>query len=195
MAPGTSGTKPRCTAGSRGLRSRIPEHVVVLAIALALRDRIEAEGVSVGLSRSGPDVTLSNIERARMAAASGAAFWVRLHCNGVRWPRVLGRWRSGTLTLRPSPSRVPSDVYAGSARLAEILHPATLRGTGLRDLGMVERSDLAGFNYSNIPVVLLELGYLTHPGDERVLLEPERRKVLVECLAAGVLGALEVFRR
>ena len=40
-----------------------------------------------------------------------------------------------------------------------------MRATGARDLGLVERSDLTGFNWADVPVVLVETGFLTNPAE------------------------------
>ena len=41
--------------------------------------------------------------------------------------------------------------------------------TGARDLGMVERSDLTGFNWADVPVVLVETGFMSNPREGGLL--------------------------
>ena len=40
---------------------------------------------------------------------------------------------------------------------------------GWPNRGIVPRSDITGFNWSNRPVVLTEVGFLTNPGEDRAL--------------------------
>ena len=44
-----------------------------------------------------------------------------------------------------------------------------MRATGARDLGLQRRSDLTGFNWADVPVVLVETGFLSNPAESRLL--------------------------
>ena len=41
--------------------------------------------------------------------------------------------------------------------------------TGARDLGVVERADLTGFNWADVPAVLVETGFMSNPREARLL--------------------------
>ena len=43
-----------------------------------------------------------------------------------------------------------------SLRAGRLVQRELVRATGARDLGVVERSDLTGFNWADVPVVLAE---------------------------------------
>ena len=41
--------------------------------------------------------------------------------------------------------------------------------TGALDLGLVPRSDLTGFNWADVPAILIETGFMTNPPEARLL--------------------------
>jgi len=53
-----------------------------------------------------------------------------------------------------------------SVRAARKVQAAVARQTGARNLGLVERSDLTGFNWANVPAILVECGFMTNPSDD-----------------------------
>jgi N-acetylmuramoyl-L-alanine amidase len=61
-----------------------------------------------------------------------------------------------------------------------------VRATGARDLGTVERSDLTGFNWANIPVVLAETGFMSNPSEGRLLRSSAYQWRVARGLVAGV---------
>ena len=64
-----------------------------------------------------------------------------------------------------------------------------MRATGARDLGIVPRGDLTGFNWANVPAILVETGFLSNPRENRLLhTDAYRRKV-----AAGLVAGVESF--
>jgi N-acetylmuramoyl-L-alanine amidase len=62
-----------------------------------------------------------------------------------------------------------SDVHAASRRAGALVQRELVRSTGARDLGVVERGDLTGFNWADVPVVLAETGFMTNPRERRLL--------------------------
>ena len=57
--------------------------------------------------------------------------------------------------------------------------------TGAADRGLVRRSDLTGFNWANVPVVLVETGFMTNPREGRLLRAPAYQERVARGLAAG----------
>ena len=58
--------------------------------------------------------------------------------------------------------------------------------TGALDRGIVRRSDLTGFNWANVPAVLVETGFLSNPNDSRLLHTPSYQQRVARGLANGV---------
>jgi N-acetylmuramoyl-L-alanine amidase len=55
-------------------------------------------------------------------------------------------------------------------RAARIVLRSVVNATGAPDLGLVPRSDLTGFNWADVPAILIETGFMTNP-HERALLQ------------------------
>jgi N-acetylmuramoyl-L-alanine amidase len=108
---------------------------------------------------------MGNIARARIANRARAALFLRIHADGST-----DRGTRGTHTLHPALRRGwTDDVYAESRRAATIVQHELVRGLGFPDRGLRERSDFTGFNWADVPVILVELGFMTNPIDDRLL--------------------------
>jgi N-acetylmuramoyl-L-alanine amidase len=113
---------------------------------------------------------------------------LRVHADGSTDRSV-----NGTHTLYPA-RRVgwTDDVYAPSRVGARVVQRGVVARLGSRNLGLQERADLTGFNWANVPVVLVELGFLSNPREDRLLATPAYRA----CAAAGLRdGTLAFLRR
>ena len=75
------------------------------------------------------------------------------------------------------------DVYAPSRRAARVVQTELVRSLGFPDRGLNERSDFTGFNWSDVPVILVEMGFMTNPTDDRLLATAayQRRAALGLC--------------
>jgi N-acetylmuramoyl-L-alanine amidase len=195
IAPDSSVLKARCAPGTYGSKTGIAEHTIALEVALLLKTAIASRGGDVVLTRSTSDVHVSNIERAQFANQSGADFCVKIHCNGVRnLLRKVAFWKRGSMTLIPADEEPTRSIFQPSLRIARILHERMLEATRFIDLGIHTRTDVTGFNWSTIPVVLLELGYLTNSGEERSLVNETFQRNLTESLATAIMEARQSIR-
>jgi len=159
IGPGSPVTKIKDGGGAPG------EEEVVLAIARRTRALLLRRGYRVAMTRDGPTFRGGNIERARFCNRRGAALMLRIHADGSSDPS-----RRGVSTLYPARRRGwTDDVYGPSLRAARSIQRSLVATTGAPDLGLVQRSDLTGFNWADVPVVLVETGFLTNPAERRLL--------------------------
>ena len=63
---------------------------------------------------------------------------------------------------------------------------AIASATGATNLGLVPRSDLTGFNWANVPAILVECGYLSNPRERRLLQSSGYEWKIARGLVAGV---------
>jgi N-acetylmuramoyl-L-alanine amidase len=61
-----------------------------------------------------------------------------------------------------------------------------VRATGAPDRGIVFRSDLTGFNWADVPVILVETGFMSNPAEAARLRSPAYELRVARGLAAGV---------
>ena len=62
---------------------------------------------------------------------------------------------------------------------------AVLGATGASDRGVVQRSDLTGFNWANVPAILVETGFITNPVESRRLHSGAYQQRVATGLSAG----------
>jgi N-acetylmuramoyl-L-alanine amidase len=176
IGPGSSVTKIKDPGGAPG------EAEVVLAIAHRTHALLERRGYRVAMTRTGRSFSGGNIERAQFCNRRHAALMLRIHADGSS-----DTSRRGVSTLTPALRRGwTNDVYASSRRAARLIQRGLVGATGARDLGVVERSDLTGFNWADVPVVLAETGFLSNPGERRLLRSSAYQWRVARGLAAGV---------
>ena len=181
IGPGSRELKIKDGGGAAG------EAPVALAIARRTRTLLLARGYRVALTRDGTDYRGGNRERARFCNARRAALMIRIHADGSSSSAA-----NGISTLVPALRRGwTDDVYAASRRAGRLVQRELVRATGARDLGVVERADLAGFNWADVPVVLAETGFMTNPR-ERALL---RSSAYQRRVARGLVAATTAFLR
>jgi N-acetylmuramoyl-L-alanine amidase len=60
-----------------------------------------------------------------------------------------------------------------------------VRATGAANLGLVPRSDLTGFNWANVPAILVETGFLSNPAEAARLHTASYQERVARGLAAG----------
>lgn len=179
--------KARATSGTTGLRTGIPEYEIALQIALLVETQLLKQDYEVILTRRVNEVKLSNIERADIANSSNASLCLKIHCNGVRQSlRYIAFWKRGTMTFIPSSKEPTTSIHSSSLMIAEIIHKKLVQATNFPDLGIRTRSDLTGFNWSRIPVVLLEVGYLTNPMEEAHLVDRAFQVRVATAITEGI---------
>jgi N-acetylmuramoyl-L-alanine amidase len=167
--------------------SGVPEAVVNLAVSVRLRGLLRRAGVQVVLTRERTAGTsMGNVARAQIANRAHAALFLRIHADGSS--RAGDR---GTATFVPAYRRGwTDDVYAASRRAGRLLQSELVPALGSRDRGVVERSDLTGFNWADVPAVLVEVGFLTNPDEDRLLTSAAYQAKAASGLCRGVLRVL-----
>ena len=201
--------------GAQGVESR--ESAVTLAAALTLKQELERTGrYRVRLTRDS-DAYVALDRRVAIARQAGADLFISLHADAGADPATRGasvytlseqgagravreftrgdNWhRRLNLPGRdPSVDRILLDMTQRatqnrSAQLARTLlgeledadHPMLRRSH--RDAG------LAVLLAPDVPAVLLEMGFITNPEDERLLNDPRARRRLMRAVAEGIDG-------
>jgi len=175
IGPGSSQRKIKDGGGAPG------EAPVALAIALKTRALLHRDGYRVATTRTGPTYTGGNIARARFCNVRHAALMIRIHADGS-----MDSSPRGVKTLYPALRRGwTDDIYAAGLRAARSVQASVVRNTGARDLGLFPRADLTGFNWANVPAILVETGFMTNPAEGRLLRSSAYQLKVARGLAAG----------
>jgi N-acetylmuramoyl-L-alanine amidase len=175
IGPGSKVLKIKDGGGAPG------EASVALAIGLRTRTLLRRAGYRVAMTRTRPTTTLGNIARAQFCNVRHAALMIRIHADGS--PDSASH---GLKTLYPALHRGwTDDIYAASLRAAGAIQRAEIRATGALNLGLLPRGDLTGFNWANVPVVLVETGFMSNPRESRLLKTSAYQLEVARGLVAG----------
>jgi N-acetylmuramoyl-L-alanine amidase len=189
IGPGAAERKIKDGGGTRGVVSGLSEAELNMRVARLLRPLLERAGVRVVLTRARTARTSAgNIARARIANRLGAALFLRIHADGSPDPGV-----RGTHVLHPAlRSGWTDDIHTASRRAATIVQRELVRALRFPDRGLSERGDFTGFNWSDAPAILVELGFMTNPVEDRLLAMPAVQRRAAIGLCRGVLRFLGV---
>jgi N-acetylmuramoyl-L-alanine amidase len=136
------------------------------------------------MTRTGADFTYGaggNVDRARFCNRRRAALMLRIHADGSS-----DRSRHGVSTLYPAWRKGwTDDIYRPSLRAARVVHRELVRATNAANRGLVRRADLTGFNWANVPVILVETGFMTNPAERRRLRSARYQLRVARGLARG----------
>ena len=182
VGPGSDQMKAKVSSGTEGRFSGVTEHALNLQIGLALRDELERRGYTVIMTRTTEDVDLSNSERAMIANNNNADAFIRIHANGSDNASVSGA--EGICQTKNNPWN--ADEYAASRKLCDALVNNYSTATGIKNKGVIEEDNMSGINWSQVPVCIFEMGYMTNKSDDLFMNDSSGQKKMVEGLANGV---------
>ena len=177
VAPGSSETKAKVSSGTYGRFTGVPEYEVNLAVSLKLREALEALGCEVYMTRETNDVDISNQERAIMMNELGVDLVLRIHCNGSTNESAQGIG----LYIRATGTNADECM-----RAAEALLPAMVEATGAESDGIFRRDTYTGLNWSEVPSILVEMGFMTNEEEDYKLNDPAYQDQLVAGMVEGV---------
>jgi N-acetylmuramoyl-L-alanine amidase len=169
--PGHGGTDRGASAAG------LVEAELAWDLATRLEGRLAAHGVTPYLTR-GRDVTRTDAERADFGNATGADLLLSLHVDAHHNPRA-----SGVATYHfGTGSGVTSTI---GEKLAGLVHREVVARTGMLDCRTHSKTwEL--LRRTRMPVVRIDLGYLTNPGDAALLADPAFRDVAAEAILVAV---------
>ena len=189
VGPGSTELKTRVSAGTTGVSTGIPEYELNLAVSLLLQQELTARGYTVVMTRTENDVSISNAERAQIANTQQAGAFIRVHANASESAAA-----SGIMTICMTPSNPYNGaLYEKSRALSdcvlERLGAALDKPQNERTLWQTDT--MTGINYSEVPVTIVEMGFMTNPAeDEAMATDAYRAKI-----AAGIADGVDAYFR
>lgn len=148
----------------------------VLALALAVGDILEANGVEVYYTRT-TDVYETPLQKAQEANLTGADYFVSIHRNSSPIPNQY----TGIESLVYSP-------YGEAARLAANINEQ-LENVGYANQGVNQRQNLIVLRRTQMPAVLVEVGFINTDADNMMF--DNTFDETAEAIAQGILQTLE----
>jgi N-acetylmuramoyl-L-alanine amidase len=211
--PGHGGEDPGAS-GPSGLH----EKDVVLAIAILLRDRLNANPNMRAMLTRDADFFVPLHERVKKARRVQADLFVSIHADAFMSPEARGasvfalsehgasssaaRWMANrenasdlvgganvhakdasvlrTLIDMSTAAQIKDSLKLGGEVLGQIAKVGKLHK------GSVEQASFAVLKAPDIPSILVESAFISNPGEEAKLRDPQYRAQLVEALATGI---------
>lgn len=186
VSPGGQGKKARVASGTAGVGTKKPEYAVNMEAALILQQLLVDKGYEVVMTRTCNEVNVSNAERAQIANKANADMTIRLHCDSIG-----NSGKCGAVLIVPSKTgQYTKGIYPKSFQYANCLKKA-LTEKGVKVNGIFERGDMTGFNWSKVPVVIFEMGFMSNWTEDRMLSDPNYQRKLME----AVVTALDAYQK
>lgn len=181
VGPGSSETKARVSSGTKGVATGKYEYELNLEVALKLQKALEEKGAIVYMVRETNDVDISNKERAELANSVHADLSLRIHADGMDDSSV-----NGFSVLVPDGRYISDEVITKSYEIAQSIEKSLAATITNRSRGIVRRSDLTGFNWSTVPAVLVEMGFMSNPEEDKRMSSIEFQEEFVAALIQGL---------
>ena len=170
-----------------------------LALALELRKQLQSAGFKVILTRD-RDVYPELAARPELANRQGADLFVSLHFNafpgdaaGVQGPETYCITPVGASSSNAqgegagSGATTANRVENKSLLLAYLVQRALVKNLGAMDRG-VRRARFEVLRRAEMPAILIEGGYLSHPVEGKKIFDANYRRQMAAALVRGILA-------
>lgn len=183
--PDSFSQRQKMPAGAVGNSLGLRECDVTLSIARKAKQILTERGYTVIMTRESNDINLSCAERAEIANRSGAGALVHIHTHSQESTSV-----SGILaTCQSSGNPYNSGIYGRSYALSRSISGSVSQATGARNRGVQQTDTLSEINWSQVPVTVLEVGFLSNQQEELLLSQEEYQ----DRIALGIADGLDQF--
>lgn len=162
--PGAKELKIKDGGGAEGINSKTPEYVIANGITVKLNGLLENKRYTVIMTKTTPQESPGNIERAEVGNTNNADLVIRVHADSSENSNT-----SGASMLVPAPIGYAKNISEISRKYGQVVLQSLIDEVGMKNRGVIERDDLTGFNWSKVPVILVETGFLSNPQEDKLL--------------------------
>lgn len=185
QAPGSSIMKVKEPGGAQGIVTKKPEYLVNMEVAVRLRTLLEEKGYNVIMTKTDNKKMLGNISRAEVGNNAKADLVIRIHADSNDNSSV-----NGASMLVPANNKYTGNIYNVSKRYGTVVLNTLTEDIGMKNRGVVTRDDMTGFNWSKVPVILVEMGFQSNVAEDKLLASSAYQDKLAKSLSEGIHKAL-----
>lgn len=185
LSPNSDILKIKDGGGATGIVTKMPEYVLNFKIASYLREILQGYGYIVVMTKEDMNLSLGNIDRAIIGNKEKASLVVRVHADSSENSSA-----DGATMLIPDPLSNTKYVADESKRCGNIILDTLVKEVNMKNRGLSPRSDMTGFNFSEVPVVLVEVGFLSNEREDRLLSTDQYQKRIAQALADGIKSSI-----
>lgn len=182
IGPSSETMKAKMPAGAVGTVTGVKEYELTLTVAEKLETELSVRGYEVVMVRTGHDVNLSNAERSIIANDSDAEIFIRLHANSMENSGVYGAMAMCMTEYNPYNAGLSADSYS----LSKMIVNNICSRTGTKNRGVQRVDNSSEINWCEIPVSVVEMGFLSNPDEDRWLQSDDYQNKIVDGIAAAV---------
>lgn len=172
--PGTSG-------------NGLTEKSLNLALALKIEEYLKDSGVKVYLTRDS-DTRPDNNSRAKNANQI-SDLMVSIHFNAA----TNNTTANGTETLFQVHKNDNNSMLT-SRKAAEVMQSHLIQALGTTNRGVKQRTDLLILNATKVPTILVEVCFLSNPGDALKISSKANQDIVAKAMADAIVEMMEDYR-
>lgn len=169
----------------------VVEKEVVLSVSLKVVQLLDADPFITAYMTRREDTFVSLFNRAGFANYLGADLFVSVHANAAEKRRgVINPYVHGIETWYTISAREQAGNHSiNSRQFAQIMQRHKIQSTGAHDRGLRHEPNLVVLRETNMPSVLLELGFITNSAEAALLANPAYQWQLAQAIYQGIVEA------